>query len=155
MTNKTLIEKFYTSFQNKDYHGMIECYHDDIIFEDPGFGELHGEEAKSMWKMLLSRSNSDTKITFKDAEANDSSGSVKWTAKYTYGDKKRKVVNNISAKFKFKDGKIIDHRDHFNLWKWTSQALGMPGILLGWTPFMKKKLQQRTNKMLKKFMAKQ
>jgi len=45
---KGLIEKFYTAFQNKDAEIMISCYHDDIIFCDPAFGEINGDDAKAM-----------------------------------------------------------------------------------------------------------
>jgi hypothetical protein len=30
-----------------------------------------------------------------------------------------------------KEGLIIEHRDHFELWRWSRQALGLKGLLLG------------------------
>ena len=47
---KGLIETFYTAFQNRDAETMISCYHNDIVFCDPAFGELKGDDAKAMWK---------------------------------------------------------------------------------------------------------
>ncbi len=32
------------------------------------------------------------------------------------------------------DGLIRRQRDRFNFWTWSRQALGLPGILLGWNP---------------------
>ncbi len=32
MTQQQPIETFYTAFQQRDYAGMIACYHDDIRF---------------------------------------------------------------------------------------------------------------------------
>ena len=52
------------------------------------------------------------------------------------------VINDIIAEFKIKDGKIIKHQDKFDFYKWSRQALGFPGLFLGWTPFLKNKVSQ-------------
>ena len=31
---------------------MASCYAADVVFTDPAFGELHGERARDMWRML-------------------------------------------------------------------------------------------------------
>lgn len=151
MHNTNLIEKFYTSFSNGNALEMTECYHKDIIFQDPAFGTLKGNRACNMWEMLLSRSAETTKISFDNIHTNQDNGAANWKAEYLYGDKKRKVINNVKSQFKFKEGKIIQHIDTFNLWKWSRQALGIPGYLLGWTPLMKNKIQKTTHKQLDKF----
>jgi len=48
-TAEALITKFYTAFQQKDYKTMNSCYSDDIVFYDPAFELLRGEEVKYMW----------------------------------------------------------------------------------------------------------
>ena len=147
---KALIEKFYTSFQNKDAETMISCYHDDIIFCDPAFGELNGEDARAMWRMLC-RNASDLKVEFSDINASLKKGSAHWEAWYTFSKTGRRVHNVVSAEFDFKDSKIIKHIDSFNLHKWATQAFGLKGRLLGGTNFFKNKLNQQTNKALKQF----
>lgn len=153
MPNSQLIQKFYTSFQNGDAIGMTECYHDEIIFQDPAFGELRGEKAKKMWEMLIERSKGELKIEFSEVEANEKSGSAKWIAQYKFAQTGRNVINKIHAEFEFKDGKIIKHTDHFSLWKWSRQALGWKGWLLGWTGFMRGKIQKQTNGLLRKYIG--
>ena len=148
---KGLIEKFYTAFQNKDAEAMISCYHDDIIFSDPAFGELKGEDAKSMWRMLC-RNASDLKVEFSEISASLKKGSVHWEAWYTFSRTGRKVHNVVIAEFDFKDGKIIKHTDSFNLHRWATQAFGLKGRLFGGTNFFKNKLNQQTNKTLRQFM---
>lgn len=154
MINKEIIEQFYTAFSEGNANKMTACYHKDIIFQDPVFGVLEGDMAIQMWMMLLSQKKNDTKVSFSNIEASSINGKAQWTAEYYYGDKKRKVINKVSANFKFKDGKIIEHTDDFDLWKWTRQAMGLVGTLLGWTPFMKNKIQKTTNQRLKDYIAK-
>ena len=107
-----------------------------------------------MWEMLLSKKSSTTKISFSGIETSENKGNVNWVANYVYGKEKRKVTNKVSANFKFKDGKIIEHIDTFNVWLWSKQALGTIGFLLGWTPFMKHKIQKTTKKQLEDFITK-
>ncbi|MEN9670596.1 MAG: hypothetical protein RL018_873, partial [Pseudomonadota bacterium] len=44
--------------------------------------------------------------------------------------------------------------DSFNFWAWSRQALGAPGLLIGWTPFLRAKVQATANDNLQKFLAK-
>lgn len=154
MSNIELVEKFYTSFSKRDAKGMTECYHEEIVFQDPVFGTLKGERAVKMWEMLLSRGSESTTIVFENIKVTEENGSATWIAKYTYGENNRKVTNIVNANFKFKDGKIIEHIDYFDLWKWTKQAIGVVGYLVGWTPFMKSKIQKTTNQQLEDYIDK-
>lgn len=154
MNNQDLINKFYSAFVEGNAEDMAACYHEDIVFQDPAFGKLSGSDASKMWEMLLSKKGSAPKISFSNVIADDEKGSAEWTAEYFFGPKKRKVVNNVSASFKFKDGKIVEHTDSFDLWKWSKQALGPAGLLMGWTPFMKSKIQNQTNSQLSAFTSK-
>lgn len=153
MTNTQLIENFYQSFSKAHAEGMIQCYHTNIQFQDPAFDILHGDEARNMWRMLIASSKGNIKITFSDVQANETTGSAKWVAEYIFSQTGRKVINRISATFRFQDGKIIQHTDVFDMWKWSRQALGWKGLLLGWTGFMKKQIQARTRGLLRKFSA--
>jgi hypothetical protein len=152
MKTEKILHTFYSAFSEGNASAMISCYHEDIIFEDPAFGKLKSEKAYAMWKMLLSKKEeSELNITFN--VINDKQ--VEWVANYKYGPKKRPVLNKVRASFEFLDGKIIRHTDSFSLWKWSQQALGMSGLLLGWSNFMKSKVQATTNKLLEKYIAKQ
>ena len=151
MDHHKLIKKFYTSFSDGNSKEMVECYHENIVFQDPVFGTLKGERAIKMWEMLLSKKKDDTKISFDNIQTSVKNGKANWVAEYVYGQNNRKVINRVSTDFKFKEGKIIEHIDTFDLWKWTRQAMGILGYLIGWTPFMKSKIQKTTNKKLDKF----
>lgn len=153
-TNVQVITKFYTAFQELDYKTMNSCYSDDIVFNDPAFGLLRGDEAKAMWEMLCMNAKGFSLSFSNIQELDDEYATCNWVATYTFSKTKRKVVNNIKAYMKLKEGKIIEHSDAFKLSKWASQALGFKGVLLGWTGFMKRKIQQNARKSLIAFIEK-
>lgn len=153
MNNSPIIEKFYTSFQNKDWDGMQKCYHEDVEFSDPVFPQLKGKKAKAMWHMLLSAST-DLSVSYSQINSSDNRGSCHWEAIYVFSRTGRKVHNKIDAQFEFKNGLIIHHQDSFNLWKWSQMALGLSGIILGWSPFMSGKIQAMAGHNLINFIEK-
>ncbi len=154
MKNKDLITKFYTCFSNGEAEEMISCYHEHVEFSDPAFGVLKGDEAKNMWRMLIERSKGHLKIEFINVSANDERGSADWTAQYLFSKTGRNVFNEIHAEFDFRDDKIIRHNDNFDIWKWSKQALGLPGVLLGWSSFMQNKIRANARETLKQYVAK-
>lgn len=147
-----VITRFYEAFQRLDAQGMAACYTDDVRFSDPVFGELQGKDARDMWRMLTSRAR-DFTLTFDQVQADDRTGSAHWVATYVFSQTGNIVVNNIQARFVFRDGKICEHRDHFDLWQWSRQALGFKGVLLGWTPLVKNAIRAQAQKGLKAFQA--
>ncbi|WP_158727862.1 MULTISPECIES: nuclear transport factor 2 family protein [unclassified Flavobacterium] len=152
--NEKTIFKFYTAFTNADASTMCECYHSKIEFRDPVFGLLKENDVCQMWKMLLERSNGNLKVIFSDCKANEFTGSVNWEATYLFSKTNRTVINKINAQFQFKDGLIIKHTDDFDLYKWSKQAFGITGFLLGWTGFFQGKIQQQAQESLRKYIAK-
>ena len=152
--NKAVIERFYSAFQKLDYKTMNDCYSDDVIFSDPVFLTLKSDEVKSMWEMLCKNAK-DFSLTFSDIELIDEEyATCKWVANYTFSKTGNRVTNNIKAFMRLKNGKIIEHSDAFRLSTWISQALGWKGVLLGWTGFMKKAVQNNAKRNLMNFMQK-
>ena len=64
------------------------------------------------------------------------------------------MFNRIDASFRFEDGKIIEHTDVFDLWAWSRMALGLPGVLLGWSPIVRNKVRGQAGGQLERFMSK-
>ena len=63
--------------------------------------------------------------------------------------------NKIDAEFEFdKQGLITRQRDRFDFWDWSRQALGTPGLLLGWSPFLRRKVRAQAAANLQRFLAK-
>ncbi|MEP7289671.1 MAG: nuclear transport factor 2 family protein [Chloroflexota bacterium] len=151
--NAAVIEQFYSAFRAKDYPGMAACYHPQIVFSDKVFPELRGWRANAMWHMFCATPG-DRTITFDHVQADDSTGSAHWEANYDFSKTGRRVHNKIDARFRFQDGKIIDHRDSFDFWRWSTMALGTTGLLLGWTPIIRNKVQSEAAHSLEAFIAK-
>ena len=149
--NAALIEHFYASFAKRDGTAMAACYTPDARFNDPVF-ELEGATVGAMWQMFCDRGN-DLKIAWRDARADDASGSAKWEARYMFSATGRPVHNVIDAAFTFRDGRIATHRDTFNLWRWSRMALGPKGAVLGWTPFVRKAIREQGRRGLDAWMA--
>lgn len=152
-TNETLINHFYSCFQHKDVKGMQDCYADNAVFNDPVFQNLNAAEVRSMWAMLI-KSGKDMRIEFKNIHGNEKGATAEWDAWYTFSKTGKKVHNHVIGSFLIEDGKIVQHTDHFDFYRWAKQALGLTGILLGWTSFLKKKIGVTAKKSLQDFRRK-
>lgn len=139
-----LLQRFYAAFDRHDGDAMAACYAPDVRFCDPVFGDLNGGEAGDMWRMLTGRAE-DLAVKLAAHEAGDETGSANWIATYTFRTG-RKVVNDIQASFVFRNGLIAEHVDRFSFWTWSRQALGAPGLLLGWTPLLRGKVGAEARK---------
>ncbi|WP_369958845.1 nuclear transport factor 2 family protein [Pseudomonas benzenivorans] len=150
--NAELISRFYRAFQQLDAETMATCYAEDVRFGDPVFEDLRGAAAADMWRMLTARAQ-DFSLTFDRVQADDRQGSARWVARYRFGQTGRRVVNPIEAHFLFRDGKIIEHHDSFDLWRWSRQALGLKGWVLGWAPPVQQAIRRQALKGLAQFRA--
>ncbi len=104
-----------------------------------------------MWRMLCAGGR-DLTLEFSAVSADARTGSAHWDARYTFAATGRKVLNRIDASFEFRDGLIVRHVDRFDFWRWSRQALGVPGWLLGWSGFLRRKVRQRAAAGLATFM---
>lgn len=138
--NAELIARFYAAFARRDAAAMAQCYHPAIHFSDPVFPDLQGPAAGAMWAMLCAR-GTDLRVEASGITADDAAGAARWDAWYTFSGTGRKVHNVIDARFEFRDGRIVRHVDRFSFWRWSRQALGPAGALLGWTTFLRAKVR--------------
>ncbi len=151
-TNKQVIERFYSAFQRLDYQTMNSCYSEDIIFSDPVFLTLKGDEVKCMWEMLCKNAR-DFSLSFGNIQAVDEEYyTCEWTANYTFSKTGNRVENKIKAFMRIKNGIITEHSDGFRLSTWIGQALGWKGKVFGWMGWMKRKVQHGARKNLLAFM---
>jgi ketosteroid isomerase-like protein len=151
--NAETIETFYTCFGRRDAEGMIACYAPDVVFSDPVFPSLRGEEAFAMWRMLAERAK-DLRLEVSGIAGDDATGRAHWEAYYTFSQTGREVHNRIDASFVFREGKITRHTDRFDLHAWAGMALGWKGRLLGWLPWMQGQIRKNGDRGLRTYLAK-
>ncbi|GAA3945236.1 nuclear transport factor 2 family protein [Hymenobacter algoricola] len=151
LPNEELLHRFYQAFQRRDHAAMAACYHPEATFEDAVF-RLRGPEIGAMWRMLCERGQ-DLALTYDHVRADDTQGQAAWEARYTFSRTRRPVHNHIAARFTFRNGKILTHHDQFSFWRWSRQALGPLGWLLGWSPFLHNKVRTSARQGLDAFMA--
>ncbi len=142
-----LIDRFYAAFAMLDGDTMQSCYTSDALFEDPVF-KLRGQERiGGMWRMLCDttreKGRDAWKLEVSGISADAAAGQAHWEAYYRFTATGRLVHNVIDARFTFKDGLIATHRDSFDFWLWSRQALGLPGTLMGWTPMLRSKVRAK------------
>lgn len=152
--NRALLERFYEAFADCDGVAMGEAYADDARFSDPVFPDLDGNGVRAMWRMLCGQAR-DLRVEASGFEADDDTGRAHWEAWYTFSKTGRKVHNVIDATFRFRDGKIVEHRDGFDFWRWSRMALGPTGVLLGWSPIIRGAVRKTAAENLAKFIARQ
>lgn len=135
-----VLHRFYSAFAQRDWSAMGSCYADDARFSDPVFPDLDAQQVRAMWRMLLT-SGADLRINFTILEEGAARGICEWEAFYTFSRTGRNVHNIIRSEFELHDGLIVRQRDRFDFWRWSRQALGMSGVLLGWSPLVKDKVR--------------
>lgn len=156
--NRQTIERFYAAFAQLDAAAMEDCYAPDATFEDEVFTLDGRREVAGMWRMLCEsvrdKGQADWKLTWRDVHADGDTGRAHWDAHYRFTATGRLVDNSIDAQFVFgPDGRIVRHRDSFDFWRWSRQALGTPGTLLGWTPILRGTVRKKAEGNLRKFLA--
>jgi hypothetical protein len=158
--NKQTLETFYSAFARLDPQTMGECYAPGAVFEDEVFSLRGQRSVAGMWRMLCEATRAKGadvwKLQYRDLHADAGTGQAHWDAHYRFSATGRIVDNSIDAAFGFDpQGRIERHRDSFDFWRWSRQALGAPGLLLGWTPLLRNKVRAQAGASLDKFMAKE
>ena len=150
--NELLIHNFYIAFLDKDFKTMQATYADNATFSDPVFQNLNATQTRGMWEMFCKRGK-DMQLTFEILSIAENQIVAEWIPRYTFSATGNYVVNHITSTFIIADNKITQHTDNFNFYKWSCQALGFRGVLLGWTAFMQNKIRKTAMANLTKFIA--
>lgn len=153
--SKATIESFYAAFARLDGAAMQACYAPTAHFEDEVFVLDGPQQIGGMWRMLCEATKAKGLPHWKLEVSQVTDRSAHWDAHYLFSATGRKVLNRIDASFVFDaSGLITQHRDRFDFWAWSRQALGTPGLLLGWTPFLRNKVRAQAASNLRRFLEK-
>lgn len=165
-TAEAAVAAFYAAFARLDPAAMAALYAEHVRFRDEAF-VLEGREATmAMWTMLCEgvRGQGSTGLEVWRLEASairrDAADPrvvlAHWDVHYRFGATGRRVFNRIDARFVFgADGRVVEHVDRFDFWRWSRQALGAPGLLLGWSPWLKGQVAKQAAAQLARWRKKQ
>lgn len=156
--NQTTLNQFYEAFSQLDPDRMATCYAENAQFDDEAFSLRGKREVMGMWRMLCGATQAggraDWRLEWRDVLADDATGQAHWEAHYRFSASKRLVHNIVDARFTFDaDGRILAHHDKFNFWRWSRLALGVPGLVLGWSPFFRAQVRKQARANLDKYLA--
>jgi hypothetical protein len=156
--NHATLEKLYGAFARLDADTMAQCYADDASFDDPAFSLRGHRQVTGMWRMLCGATQAKGadvwKLAYSGIAADAGSGQAHWEADYLFSATGRRVHNVVDSRFSFNpQGLISTQRDSFDFWAWSRQSLGTPGLLLGWTPFLRNKVRAQAAANLQKYLA--
>jgi limonene-1,2-epoxide hydrolase len=150
------IRRFYAAFERLDGQAMQACYADNAHFQDEAFSLKGPREIGGMWRMLCETTRAKGMAHWKLEVSDITDRSAHWEAHYLFTATGRLVHNRIDARFEFDgDGRILRHVDRFDFAAWARQALGAPGWLLGWTPWLRSQVKQRAATQLKRYLERQ
>jgi ketosteroid isomerase-like protein len=142
------IERLYQALARLDTDTMADCYAPDATFDDEAFSLKGRPDVMGMWTMLCDATRAKGqdvwRLEWSGVHAEGSGGRAHWEAWYRFSATGRMVHNRIDSTFRFApDGRIAVQRDRFDFWRWSRQALGTPGLLLGWTPMLRDKVRAK------------
>jgi hypothetical protein len=152
--NVTRLREFYAAFNQRDAATMAKLYAPEVSFSDPAFPGLVGPQVPGMWAQLCGAAT-ELKVELVSVSADDEEGTAHWEAWYPFGPGKRPVHNVIHARFRFSEGRVVEHVDSFDFWRWSRQSLGVVGVLLGWSGWLRRKVQAQARKGLDRFLEQQ
>jgi hypothetical protein len=153
--SQATITRFYAAFAKLDSDTMQACYAPDARFDDEVFSLQGQRQVGGMWRMLCETTKAKGAAHWKLEVSQITEHSAHWDAHYLFSATGRQVLNKIDASFEFNaDGLIVKHRDRFDFWAWSRQALGTPGLLLGWSPMLRNKVRATAAGNLKRFLEK-
>jgi hypothetical protein len=154
------IETLYGAFGRLDADAMAACYSPEAQFEDEVFSLRGRREVAAMWRMLCeavkSQGQDGWQLQWHDVRADGQAGAARWEAHYRFSATGRPVHNRIAAAFEFDgEGLILRHRDRFDFWRWSRQALGAPGMLFGWSPMLRGAVRRKARANLDRVLARE
>lgn len=156
------VAAFYAAFARLEPPAMAPLYADAVQFRDEAFNLSGRAATMAMWSMLCDgvrgQGAAGRAVWRLEASAirRDPADAravlAHWDVDYLFGPAQRRVHNRIDARFVFDaSGRVVEHVDRFDFWRWSRQAVGLPGLLLGWSPWLKGKVATQAGRQLERY----
>lgn len=140
------------SFEKRNIKAMTACYTSDVIYFDPLFGYLDGEQVTAMWQLRLSDLDQFAIALEKIADEGDGYYKMKYSISYRKKDN-RPVSMNVQVFFKLDQNRIVEQSEAFSVHALLKQERGMIGHLMGWNRMMQQARKNKARKELLKYLS--
>lgn len=140
---RVLVQDYFEAFQKGDWKTMSRSYASNATFKDPIFPKgLKGSQIGAAWGDITQ--NLRPKVTFSNIEVHGDLVTAKWSAKYplklpVFGT--NQIDNDITATFRIKDGKIVEHIEHFDMNEYIQEATGLRGLSFLVRPLVRNRIR--------------
>jgi ketosteroid isomerase-like protein len=125
--NALLLRRLFAALQDRKPDTMADCYAPSATFHDIAFDLHDRREIHAMWRMICATTK--VTVTIEGIEADERGGVARVVDHYTFSDTGKPVDNKIESRFRFQDGRILEHHDDCDPRSWARQAIGGP---FGW-----------------------
>lgn len=151
MNNTDTVHSFFTAFGRLDFKMMNAYYSDDVLFSDPLFGMLSGDQVKNKWEFVCTNVE-DFHLQIKNIEEQDQEYvTCSWHTTYFSLVSRSLVSLEVKSYMRLAEGKIIEHSDAFRPQRWIRQTYGIRGWLFGWIGFFRTGIQRKLLQQLDAF----
>lgn len=114
-----------TADEPADFSLIETYYHPDVRFQDP-IQQVQGREAFVEMSEKLVRRCRELRARVNDAAQTGDVIFLQWTMEMRFGPSPLSIIEGATRLRLDEDGRVIEHRDYFDLW---GDTLGsMPGI---------------------------
>lgn len=124
----TLAKQIFSSdmmTKNPDFSIIRDYYHSNVRFRD-AIQELHGRDAFITMMQHFMKRCSELHVHLNDAAQNGNVIFLQWTMKMRFSKSPLTVIEGATKLTLDADGKVVEHRDYFDLWGDTLDAV--PGV---------------------------
>ncbi|NRB66796.1 MAG: nuclear transport factor 2 family protein [Vibrio sp.] len=129
--NVESVGQIYQQLSKDNLHLLNGVYHQDVVFEDSAH-RLQGWQALQSYFDSLYTNVRRCDFDIKEQQQSGDSGFLTWSMSLEHPklQKGKTVVVNGVSHLKFKDGKVIYHRDYFDLGEMLYENLPLLGSVI-------------------------
>jgi hypothetical protein len=138
--NQAAVNLFLGAQKDRDPIRLQNAVREDVVLQDPLFGELKGAQAFAMWQMLWRFR--EYSVTVDEQAASPTEGKAEWRQTYNLPATRRMILNKVTSSFTFYDRRISAITDKWSLYGYARMGQGALGLLLGWLPPFQETMRQ-------------
>lgn len=129
--NVESVGQIYQQLSKDNLHLLNGVYHKDVVFEDSAH-RLQGRQALQSYFDSLYTNVRRCDFDIKEQQQSGDSGFLTWSMSLEHPklQKGKTVVVNGVSHLKFKDGRVIYHRDYFDLGEMLYENLPLLGSVI-------------------------